>query len=110
MRTFWIRAAIFSLALTTGAGWAAEPDVKARAADVSRRIDAEFADLEKLYKHLHAHPELSLQEVQTSARLAKELKALGFEVTEKVGGHGVVGVLKNGRGPTVLVRTDMDAL
>src|SRR5262249_4527893 len=66
--------------------------------------------LEALYKHIHSHPELSLQEVQTAARLAKELKAVGFEVTEKVGSTGIVGVLKNGKGPTVLVRTDMDAL
>jgi hippurate hydrolase len=64
----------------------------------------------KLYQHLHANPELSLQEEQSAARMAKELKALGFDVTEKVGGHGVVGVLKNGKGPTVLVRADMDGL
>src|SRR5262249_39674763 len=66
--------------------------------------------LEMLYMHLHTHPELSHKETQTAARLAKELKDLGFEVTEKVGGNGVVGVFKNGKGPTVLVRTDMDAL
>ena len=53
---------------------------------------------------------MSLHEARTAARLARELKELGFEVTENVGGHGVVGVLKNGDGPTVLVRTDMDAL
>src|SRR5262249_40071742 len=66
--------------------------------------------LDALYKHLHTHPELSLQEEATSARLAEELKKLGFEVTTGVGGHGIVGVLENGKGPTVLVRTDMDAL
>ena len=59
---------------------------------------------------MHSNPELSLQEIQTSALLAKELKDLGFDVTEKVGKTGVVGVLKNGKGPTILVRTDMDAL
>src|SRR5262249_44054578 len=69
-----------------------------------------YDDLETLYKQLHSHPEVSLKEEQTSARLAKELRELGFEVSEKVGGYGVVGVLKNGAGPTVLVRTDMDAL
>jgi hippurate hydrolase len=84
--------------------------VKALSQEVRKRLDAEYASLELLYKHLHSHPELSLQEVQTAARLAKELKANGFEVTEKVGGTGIVGVLKNGKGPTVLVRTDMDAL
>src|SRR5207248_1081223 len=56
------------------------------------------------------HPELSLQEAKTSAKMAAKLKALGFEVTEKVGGYGVVGILKNGAGPTVMLRTDMDAL
>jgi amidohydrolase len=84
--------------------------VKERVADVEKRIDAEFDNLQTLYKFLHTHPELSLQEEKTSARLAKELRDAGFEVTEKVGGYGVVGVLKNGKGPTVLVRTDMDAL
>jgi amidohydrolase len=84
--------------------------LKDRAAAVRKKIDAEYQSLDALYKHLHAHPELSLQEQQTSARMAKELKALGFEVTEKVGGNGVVGILRNGKGPTVLVRTDMDGL
>ncbi len=69
-----------------------------------------YASLETLYKYLHTHPELSFEEEQTAARMAKELKSLGFEVTTKVGVTGVVGVLKNGPGPTVLVRTDMDAL
>jgi hippurate hydrolase len=81
-----------------------------RAAEVKKRIGEQYDSLEALYKHLHSHPELSLHEVQTAGRLAKELRELGFEVTEKVGGTGVVGVLKNGPGPTVLVRTDMDAL
>src|SRR5437870_895307 len=106
MRSFRIQAALLALVLPTGGVWGAEPAVKPLAGEVGKRIDAEFADLEKLYRHLHSHPELSLQEVQTAARLARELRALGFEVTEKVGGHGVVGVLKNGRGPTVMVRTD----
>jgi hippurate hydrolase len=94
-------------------GDAADPPaapLKDRVAAVDQRIAAEYDDLEKLYKQIHANPELSLQEEKTAARLAKELKALGFEVTEKVGGNGVVGVFRNGDGPTVLVRTDMDAL
>jgi amidohydrolase len=77
---------------------------------VQKGITSQLDRLEALYKHLHAHPELSLQEEQTAARMARELRDLGFEVTEKVGGHGVVGVLRNGKGPTVLVRTDLDAL
>jgi hippurate hydrolase len=77
---------------------------------VEDKVTDELADLEKLYKHFHANPELSLQEEKTAARLAEEIKKLGFEVTEKVGKTGVVGVFKNGEGPTVLVRADMDAL
>jgi hippurate hydrolase len=92
---------------------AAEADkekVKERAALVEKRVDAEVDNLLTLYKYLHTHPELSLQEEKTSGRLAKELRDLGFEVTEKFGGYGLVGVLSNGAGPTVLIRTDMDAL
>ena len=79
-------------------------------AEVDKRVEKEAPDLEKLYKQLHTNPELSLQEVRTAARMADELTKLGFEVTTKFGATGVVGVLKNGKGPTVLVRTDMDAL
>jgi len=66
--------------------------------------------LEDLYKHLHANPELSFHEKASSKRMAEELRISGFTVTENIGGYGVVGVLKNGEGPTVLVRADMDAL
>jgi hippurate hydrolase len=68
------------------------------------------AELVELYRHFHSHPELSFFEKETAARLAKELRDVGGEVTEGVGGTGVVGVLKNGAGRTVLVRTDLDAL
>jgi hippurate hydrolase len=84
--------------------------VKERAGDVQARLDQELPALEKLYKQLHSHPELSYQEEQTAARLTKELTGLGFDVTGKVGGHGIVGVLRNGEGPTVMIRTDMDGL
>lgn len=77
---------------------------------IDRRLAAEAASLDELYRHLHAHPELSFHEEQTSRRMTEELRACGFEVTEKVGGWGVVGVLRNGPGRTVLVRADMDAL
>jgi len=77
---------------------------------MKEKVEAEMDDLAKLYRQIHANPELSLQEEKTAARLAKELKDLGFTVTTGIGGHGVIGVLKNGPGPTVLVRTDMDAL
>jgi hippurate hydrolase len=77
---------------------------------VDKQLDAANKDLIGLYQHLHANPELSLMEVQTAARLAEEIKKLGYDVTEKVGGNGVVAILKNGPGPVVLIRTDMDAL
>ena len=64
----------------------------------------------ELYRDLHQAPELSFHERQTARRLAAELRALDFEVTEGVGGHGIVGVLNNGDGPTLMLRADMDAL
>jgi len=68
------------------------------------------ANLEDLFLHFHANPELSNREVETAARLAEELRALGYDVTEGVGGTGVVAVLGNGDGPTVMLRADMDGL
>ncbi len=80
--------------------------------------EQELPSLVQIYKDLHTHPELSTQEKETSALIAKELKAAGCEVTDHLGkyetpgltGYGVVGIMKNGEGPTVLIRTDMDAL
>jgi amidohydrolase len=69
-----------------------------------------WPQLEPLYQDLHAHPELSFQEQATAAKMAERLKALGFEVTTGVGRTGVVGILKNGAGPTVMLRTELDAL
>jgi len=77
---------------------------------VAAKVAAEYPSLERLYQDLHAHPELSLMEEKTSAKIAHELRQAGFEVTEKFGGYGVVGVLKNGPGPTLLIRTDLDGL
>lgn len=73
-------------------------------------IQSDYPYLESLYVHLHRNPELSFHEKKTSERMAAELRSLGLTVTENVGGYGVVGVLKNGEGPTVLLRADMDAL
>ncbi|MDN5205570.1 amidohydrolase [Fulvivirgaceae bacterium BMA10] len=73
-------------------------------------IKAEVDDLSELYFDLHRHPELSLFEKETSKKMAGELREIGFEVTENFGGYGVVGVYKNGDGPVILYRTDMDAL
>ncbi len=68
------------------------------------------AQLQAHYRHLHQHPELSLQEADTAAYLAGELQGMGYQVTRGVGGHGIVALLENGAGPTVLYRADMDAL
>lgn len=73
-------------------------------------IENDIPYLIDFYKELHMHPEVSLMEKETSMALAKELKSIGFEVTENFGGYGVVGILKNGDGPQILYRTDMDAL
>jgi hippurate hydrolase len=80
------------------------------AESIDARIAAEQDSLVQLCQHLHAHPELSFHEEKTSARMAEEMRAIGLEVTEKVGGWGVVAVLKNGPGKTVLMRADMDGL
>lgn len=74
------------------------------------QVAKDYGYLEKLYRHLHRNPELSFQEKETGKRMATELKGLGFEVTENIGGYGVVGVFKNGKGPTLLIRTDTDGL
>jgi hippurate hydrolase len=73
-------------------------------------VDAIAPDLEALYKDLHRSPELAFQETQTAGKLAARVKALGFEVTTGVGRTGLVAVLKNGPGPTVMMRTELDAL
>ena len=83
---------------------AADPSLKAA-------IDEDYGDhLGELFVHFHRNPELSFRETRTAARLAQELRAVSVEVTEGVGGTGLVGILKNGEGPTVLVRADMDGL
>jgi amidohydrolase len=79
--------------------------------NLSQHIDAEYSSyLEPLFLHFHANPELSLVENETAARMAKELTTAGFEVTTGVGGTGVVAILKNGQGPLVSMRADMDGL
>jgi hippurate hydrolase len=77
---------------------------------ILRGLDDMLDDLEALYKDIHSHPELSLQETRTAGLAAERLTAAGFAVTEGIGGAGVVGLLKNGDGPTVMLRADMDAL
>ena len=102
---------VAALALTLAA-WAAAPALasSAKGADDDPWIESRLGELMTLYKHLHTHPELSLYEAETAKRIADELEKAGFQTTRSVGKHGVVGVLRNGDGPTVLVRTDLDAL
>jgi hippurate hydrolase len=79
--------------------------------DLRADIAADYkANLAPLFDYFHRNPELSHREFKTAERLAKEIRALGFDVTEKVGGTGVVAVMKNGEGPTVMIRADMDGL
>lgn len=73
-------------------------------------VAADLPELVALYRDLHANPELSFQEVQTAKKLAVRARAMGFEVTEGIGKTGVVAVMKNGEGPTVMLRADMDGL
>src|SRR5436190_2899296 len=77
---------------------------------IEAQVQKEKASLLALYKELHSHPELSFQEQNTSRRVAEELKKTGCDVTTGIGRYGVVGVLRNGAGPTIMVRTDLDAL
>ncbi len=97
---------IIALAIQTTRAYAQNPGI----ASINRFSEENSQLLEKLYRQLHQNPELSGQEEKTSAIMAGELKSLGFEVTEKLGGHSLVGIYKNGEGPVVMVRTDMDAL
>ncbi|MGB8341103.1 MAG: amidohydrolase [Chthoniobacterales bacterium] len=104
---------IATLLLTLAAAPAARADET-----LAKLADQELPSLLTIYKDVHSHPELSTQEVRTSELVARELKAAGCDVTDHIGkykdsrekGYGVVGVMKNGEGPIVLVRTDMDAL
>ena len=73
-------------------------------------LEKDIPYLKNLYLDIHQNPEISLMEKETSIKLADELKKIGFDVTENFGGYGIVGVYKNGNGPTILYRTDMDAL
>ena len=97
---------VFALPLLFAAPVYAQPQQDA----IEQGVAAEMPDLMELYRYLHAHPELSFHENETAARLAGEAGELGFEVTEGVGGTGVVAVMENGPGPVLLMRADMDAL
>ena len=88
----------------------AELDVASLKQSIETSFESEYPKLDALYKDIHAHPELAFQEEKTAAKLAAEMRAIGFEVTEKVGRTGLVALYKNGDGPTIMVRTELDAL
>ncbi|MBV9236440.1 MAG: amidohydrolase [Xanthobacteraceae bacterium] len=88
----------------------AELDVVSLKNTIEQSVESDYPKLEALYKDIHAHPEIAFQEEKTAAKLAAEMRALGFEVTEHVGKTGLVAIYKNGDGPTVMVRTELDAL
>ncbi|WP_213290318.1 amidohydrolase [Bradyrhizobium sp. sGM-13] len=88
----------------------ADLDVATLQKAIEASLASDYPKLDALYKEIHAHPELAFQEVKTAARLAAEMRALGFEVTEKVGKTGLVAIYRNGDGPTIMVRTELDAL
>ncbi|MGJ5074438.1 amidohydrolase [Bradyrhizobium oligotrophicum] len=88
----------------------AELDVSALKSTIAASLERDYPALDVLYKDLHAHPELAFQEVKTAAKLAEQMRALGFDVTEKVGKTGLVALYSNGDGPTIMVRTELDAL
>src|SRR5512145_2078557 len=77
---------------------------------IRKKVTGSVAEAELMYRDLHQNPELSLQEFRTAEKMAQALQKIGFEVTTGVGGNGVVGVLRNGSGPVIMLRTDMDAL
>ncbi|MGA7996217.1 MAG: amidohydrolase [Bradyrhizobium sp.] len=88
----------------------AEIDVARLKTAIEVMVEEDYPKLDALYKDIHAHPEIAFQEEKTAARLAAEMRALGFDVTEHVGKTGLVAIYKNGDGPTIMVRTELDAL
>lgn len=98
MRMMWTAATALALSLP------------AQAQTLGAQVQQQMPSLMAIYQDLHANPELSFMEVRSAGILAAEARKLGFQVTEKVGGTGVVAVMKNGPGPVVLIRADMDGL
>lgn len=105
-----MRAALAGTIALLIAGPVAAIEPKAAVQAVEASIARDWPKLDALYKDIHAHPELAFQEVRSAGILAKEMRTLGFTVTEGVGKTGVVAILKNGAGPTIMVRTEMDGL
>jgi hippurate hydrolase len=107
VRSLAASAALFTASLLPAY---AEIDAVNLRKTIEASIASDYPKLDALYKELHAHPELAFQEVKTAARLAAEMRALGFEVTENIGRTGLVAIYRNGDGPTIMVRTELDGL
>src|SRR6202012_3869408 len=105
-----VKAWSVGLLATVLPGVAGAADVAGTRAAIDRSLDAQYPHLKAIYEDIHIHPELGFQEDRTAAKLAGEMKALGFEVTEGVGKTGIVALYKSGPGPTVMIRTELDAL
>src|SRR3984893_5205456 len=99
-----------SFALEPGWSGPMPPSQASSLGSLSANLEKLLPELEALYKDVHSHPELSMQETRTAGLAADRLRAVGYEVTTSVGKTGVVGLLRNGEGPTVMLRADMDAL
>jgi hippurate hydrolase len=97
------------LLMTIVAAWGQAPKPESPVAS-ARQVNAIYPEVEALYIDLHRNPELAFHEQQTAAKLAERTRALGYEVTTGVGGTGIVALLRNGAGPTVMLRTELDAL
>ena len=109
-QTLWTLLASSTSAMAQATPAAVDAPIPAALiAKVNTAVDADTARLTAIFKDLHQHPEVGFTETRTAAIVAKDLKALGFSVTEGIGKTGVVGVLKNGAGPTVWFRADMDS-
>jgi hippurate hydrolase len=110
MRPRFVRTLLLAGAAALSAHAAAARDLAKDQAAIRAGLDKAYPHLDAVYKDIHEHPELALQETRTAALLAKEMRALGFEVTEHVGKTGIVAIYKNGPGPLIMVRTELDAL
>src|SRR6266852_5729532 len=108
MKRFACLSLTFLLIAAAAAG--AQKDSAASAVPSAEQVKAIYPEVEALYLDLHRNPELAFHEQQTADKLAGRMKVLGYEVTTGVGGTGIVAVLKNGQGPTVMLRTELDAL
>lgn len=110
----WMAVAIVMIqvgaALGADANSAAKSVAVLAASAIRNKVDGDWPELRAIYEDLHRNPELSHNEVRTAGRLAAAMRKEGFEVAERFGGNGVVAILKNGPGPVVMIRTDLDAL